>query len=195
MKSITRCSASGAAVLLFLCAAGCSHEVAAARRDASTASANLMTAAEFVRNAGQAGIFEVESAELALQKPSSDTVRAIARRLRDDHSKANAELLRLAGDKGLEAPQGPSAMQQATLERLGGLTGTEFDEQFVVEQRQAHRQAIDLFERVSRSLGDGGLQGFASRTLPTLREHAALLDGRPAPQPQSDAGRAGDQPK
>lgn len=61
------------------------------------------------------------------------------------------------------------AWQAATsLERL---KGAEFDRAYMQHMVQAHREAVQLFDRGSRDATDPQVKAFASSTLPTLRGH------------------------
>src|SRR5262245_15097643 len=65
-----------------------------------------ITDEEFVRQAVAGGMFEVKSAEFALDQSTSDKVKKFARELINDHTKANQELTALARRKGIAVPLG-----------------------------------------------------------------------------------------
>jgi predicted outer membrane protein len=60
---------------------------------------------------------------------------------------------------------------QQTLERLRGLSGEEFEQEYMQVQVDAHQMAIDLFEQYSENGDEEALKTFAEQVLPTLREH------------------------
>ena len=137
--------------------------------DASTAAA-ATDPATFVDKAGRAGAFEVEASKLAQTAGTSPDVKNFANRMVDDHTHAAAELKQAAGT--LTVPGEPSADQRAKLDALKGRTGADFDRQYASEVGvAAHEEAVALFDDYAKNGTDAGLKAFATKTLPTLREH------------------------
>ncbi|HVV92228.1 MAG TPA: DUF4142 domain-containing protein [Hyphomicrobiales bacterium] len=134
-----------------------------------------LTAQRFARAAAQGGMFEVQSSQAALQKSQNDEVKKFAQRMIDDHGKANDELQQLAEGEHLKIPPDLNKRNQAQLDQLQGLSGAAFDAEYLKDQRRAHRQAIHLFQRYADTGTDHSLQDWAKKTLPTLREHQAML--------------------
>ena len=60
---------------------------------------------------------------------------------------------------------------QMAMDRLGKLSGAEFDREYLKMDLNDHKKTIDLFEKQARSGRDAELKAFAEKTLPTLREH------------------------
>lgn len=60
----------------------------------------------FVTEAAEAGQSEVAHSQLALQRATNEDVKSYAKRMVDDHTKANQELMQLASSKGIALPQG-----------------------------------------------------------------------------------------
>lgn len=129
---------------------------------------------EFVANAGAGGLAEVQMGNLALQKASSADVKAFGQRMVTDHSAANDELSRLATAKGLALPTEPKADAKAAMDHLSSLTGAEFDNAYMQHMAEDHEKDVAEFEKAATSAGDADVKGFASKTLPTLREHLTL---------------------
>lgn len=131
---------------------------------------------EFVRKAVQAGVFEIESSRLALEKSSSGTVRAFATMTIDDHAKANQDLAEIARRNRGDVPDTLDLDHQKELENLRKLEGPEFDREYLECQVKSHDQAIALFERAAREAHDKELKDFATKTLPVLRKHRSHLE-------------------
>lgn len=60
---------------------------------------------------------------------------------------------------------------QMAMDRLGKLSGAEFDREYLKMDLNDHKKTVDLFEKQARSGRDAELKAFAEKTLPTLREH------------------------
>ena len=128
----------------------------------------------FVERAGGAGLAEVQIGTLALQKASSADVKAFAQRMVTDHSKGNEELQQLATAKGVALPAEIDGDHKAALNHLTSLSGTEFDKAYMQHMVDDHQKAVALFEGAAASAQDIELKAWATKTLPTLREHLQL---------------------
>jgi putative membrane protein len=128
----------------------------------------------FATKAAQDGMAEVALGELATRQASNEEVKQFAQRMVDDHSRANNELRELASRKGITLPGEMHAKHKALQDRLGKLSGADFDREYVRAMIKDHDSAVTLFERQSRSGGDPELKAWAEKTLPTLREHQRL---------------------
>ncbi|HEY3067708.1 MAG TPA: DUF4142 domain-containing protein [Methylomirabilota bacterium] len=129
---------------------------------------------EFVREAASGGRLEVELANLALQRSTSNAVRDFAQRLVTDHSAANAELTALAAQKGYSLPQSLNPKHAAVRDRLSALSGAEFDRQYMQEMVSDHNEDIAAFQREAQSGSDPDVKAWAAQKLPTLQQHLAL---------------------
>lgn len=117
----------------------------------------------FVRDAGSAGHFEVQSARLALERSQNVGVRGYATQtLKDATEMVNR--VKFINDNNVSAPMpsGPNATQQATLNRLASLSGPDFDREYM-------RSQIEVSEFLANTFRAYGANGEA----PTLRVYAA----------------------
>jgi putative membrane protein len=129
--------------------------------------------AGFVAKAAEAGAVEVALAKLAMSKATSPAVKTFATKMDADHGKANAELTRLAKEQSITVPDTNAAVTKATA-KLSAKTGAEFDREYMEMQVIAHQDAITLFEHESTQGTDATIKAFATRTLPTIREHQKM---------------------
>ena len=126
---------------------------------------------KFVRDAAQGGMAEVELGQLAAEKASSDDVKKFGQRMVDDHTKAGDQLKQVASSEGVQLPQGLSAKDKLTKERLSKLSGEQFDKAYMADMVKDHTQDVADFQRESKSGSDPAVKDFASQTLPTLQDH------------------------
>jgi putative membrane protein len=129
---------------------------------------------QFMRQAAQAGLFEVRKSELALTRSHNRQVRQFAAQMIRDHTKANQELKQLAARKGVRLPHRPNAHQRRIIRRLARLDGKQFDCAYMAVQVRAHLQAIAIFRREVRHGHDPAVKAYAARTLPVLRMHLRM---------------------
>jgi len=140
---------------------------------------------QFVTQAAMAGMAEVRAGELASQKASSPQVREFAQRMVDQQTRANAQLMQIAGAKGVAVPDELDRAHRQTIERMEKMTGAEFDRAYMKAQVSDHEKAVSLYERQAKSGRDEDLKSFAQAQLPTLREHLKMAR---ADMQQLDAG-------
>lgn len=127
----------------------------------------------FVAKATEAGAVEVAVGQLAVTKATSPAVKAFATRMVADHGKANSELARLAADQSIKVSDPSGAVSKATA-KLSSLTGAEFDRGYMEMMVTAHQNAVMLFEHESTRGSDATIKAFATKTLPTVREHQKM---------------------
>jgi putative membrane protein len=143
---------------------------------------------KFMTEAAQGGLAEVELGKLATEKGSSDQVKKFGQRMVDDHSKANDELKQLASSKGVNLPDQPKAKDKATKERLSKLNGAEFDRAYMQDMVKDHKKDVAEFNKESNSAKDSDVKQFASKTLPTLKDHLQQAQ-QIAPSGKSDSSK------
>ena len=160
MKAVTAVSFIAAALLTFAGLAG-----AQGLSDADR---------EFVKNAAQGGVAEVELGSLAAQRASRPVVKEFGAKMVKDHGAANAELATLAKSKGVDVPTALDSTHQALRDRLMALQGSDFDRAYMQEMVKDHTQDVAEFEKAAQTASDAELRGWAAAKLPTLREHLAL---------------------
>lgn len=136
--------------------------------------------AAFVDSAARAGLFEVESSKLALERATSPQLKQFAQMMIDDHNKANAELKELVD---AEKPAGVTSIpgemgsdRQAKIDDLRALrVVSEFEAKYKQLQIEVHQQALSLFENEAATGTSPALKDWAAQTLPKLQDHLGQI--------------------
>jgi len=129
---------------------------------------------QFVQKASAAGLAEVNFGKLATKQASSADVRKFAQHMVDDHTKANEDLLKVANKKRYTAARTMDAEHERLYRKLTGMSGAEFDREYMAGQVKDHKEAVSLFEKQSKNGKDEDLKKLAQETLPTLKEHLKM---------------------
>jgi putative membrane protein len=129
---------------------------------------------KFIEDAAEGGMMEVQVGQLAESKATDPSVKNFGETLVKDHTKANNELVQLANSKHVELPAGPSHGERRDIEKMGKLSGKDFDKKFVAMGVKDHEKDIKKFEKASGKVKDPELKAWIDKTLPTLREHLAM---------------------
>jgi putative membrane protein len=142
-----------------------------AKNVATTAKSRPAGDAHFAKEAAQGGMAEVKLGQLAQEKGSNDLVKSFAKRMVDDHSKANDKLKEVASRESITLPNDLSAKDQATYDRLSKLNGAAFDRAYARDMVKDHETDVAAFQKEANGGKTDSLKSFASETLPTLQDH------------------------
>jgi putative membrane protein len=128
----------------------------------------------FILKASIGGLQEVLAGKLAEQKATDSEIRSFGSRMVSDHSKADAQLMQLAKEKGYEKDMKIAGIAVPDM-MLNEATGKEFDRVYVHMMVPDHRSAVNLFQRYALTGKDPEIKAFAQQTLPILKEHLAAI--------------------
>ena len=120
----------------------------------------------FIQKAAGGGAQEVANGKMAEKEAKSAAVRSIAARMVADHTRINKELTALAKGKGVTF--------NTSGVRAQNLGSGDFDRTYLKWLEEVHRADIADFERAAKSSDDSELKAWASKTLPTLKQHLAM---------------------
>ena len=147
----------------------------------------------FVKDAASGGLFEVEIGKLAADKAASKQVKDFAKKMEQDHGKANTEIQQLASSKQVAIPEKLEGKHKSTYDRLAKLSGEKFDREYMKIMIDDHKTDVDKFKKEADSAKDPDVKQFASKTLPTLEKHLELAQstGQQLGANTSDGGLKG----
>ena len=100
---------------------------------------------DFVTRASNSNLFAIEESRLALDRTRAPQVTAFARRLVDDHRRAEAELQTAANGSGATVPLKLDHDHQARLTALRRKSGSDFDKIYVADQGENRSNALTLY--------------------------------------------------
>jgi putative membrane protein len=165
MKKST-CLAGALALGLVLPAAGLGTSLitaSTAHAQQNAGSGQTGGSVAFVRETGNAGRFEVQSSRLALERSQHVGVRGYAgQAAKDADEMVNRVKFINNANVGAAMPDGVNPDQQARLVQLSGLSGPDFDREYM-------RSQIEVGELLKQTFTDYGANGES----PTMRVYAA----------------------
>jgi putative membrane protein len=148
-----------------------SKDVAKEQNDNNATAKEEKKDADWAVDAADGGMFEVQTATLALTKASSPEVKKFAQMMVDDHTKANNELKATASQKGIALPDVMSEKCQKKYYDLDQKDKKDFDKEYIDQMVKDHDDDIDKFEKEANKGDDAELKSWASAKLATLRHH------------------------
>jgi putative membrane protein len=137
---------------------------------------------EFIKAAASNGMAEIQLGKLAASRASREAVQEFAKRLEKDHSEANVELLKIIDSQGLDVPRDMEPYLAAA-KHLESQKGDAFDRAYLQHIIQEHEEAIGHFTKEAQAGKNSQLKAYASKVLPTLREHLQRARDLAAGQP------------
>jgi putative membrane protein len=146
---------------------------------------------EFVQQAAQDDLAELELGHLAGQRAQDEGIRQLGQRLITDHRRAYSELVSLALTRGFVPPGHLPALRRIQVESLACLPLPAFESRIADNLIFDHRNAVARFQRECAHGDDPALREYAGRMLPTLEEHlrmALALQDRASSAASSAAG-------
>jgi len=139
----------------------------------AAASRTNIAAADFVKQAANSDMFEIQSSQMALNRTQDKEVRDFAQRMVRDHTQSSEKLK--AAAKGETVPTSLDQEHAQMLQRLQQASGSDFTQNYIQMQVAGHQQAVSLFENYAQNGDNADLKQFAQQTLPTLREHQHMI--------------------
>jgi putative membrane protein len=107
---------------------------AAVGRAADTKSSTAKLSSDdtnFIKEAAQGGLMEVQLGKLAQEKAADAKVKQFGKRMEQDHSKANDELKKIASDKGVQLSNDLDSKHKSNVDKLAKLSGADFDKRYM----------------------------------------------------------------
>jgi putative membrane protein len=141
----------------------------------TSAFAAKMPSDQFIKQAIEGNLFEVQAGQMAQMKGASDAVRKFGTILAEDHAQARDKSVQAAKAIGVMPPTAPSGTQRGLLDALSKLEGDSFDDHFVSIMLDDHMRDVEHY--AAQSKGNDAVAKYAAETLPKLREHLKTVQG------------------
>jgi putative membrane protein len=137
-------------------------------------STELKPDAEYAVMAANGGMLEVELGKLAQTKAASPKVVEFAKMMVEDHSKANKELMEIAGAKFITLPAILDNKKQKDYDDFAKMDKKDFDKAYTDYMVKDHKEDIDEFKKEAQDGKDPELKAFAAKHVPILEHHLQM---------------------
>ncbi|MBB5326657.1 DUF4142 domain-containing protein [Tunturiibacter gelidoferens] len=109
---------------------------------------------KFLAMAAQSDQNEIALSQLAEQKATNPAVKAFAEKMVKEHTQMTASMKPFADSWGLTAPTGPDPDAQKELDKLNGLSGNDFDKEYMDQMVTDHTKALKAFTTEAKDTKD-----------------------------------------
>jgi putative membrane protein len=140
-----------------------------------------MTDAQMLQTAAYSGLMEVATSKEAESRAGKDDANAniekFAKRMQEDHGKANKDLVKLAESKSIDLKQTLPERMKQQFDRMHAIEDdNEFLRQYLTQQVRAHQRSVKLFTAMSEHADDADVRAFGEKYLPALKEHLEMVE-------------------
>ena len=130
----------------------------------------------FLEKSSQGNVAEVELGKLALQKTHNPSVRAFAQKMIRDHETLAEKMKPFVESAGLTPSTSLNGEHQALYDKLNGLSGAEFDREYVTAMDKDHHQDLAQFRSELSSTQDPKLKAAVGSGEKVIAEHTRMID-------------------
>ena len=127
----------------------------------------------FMHKAAAGNLAEAELGRLAEQKATTPAVKEFGRWMNTDHTFANQWLIGLAKEINQSVQPTVTAKDHALMTKLRGLSGAQFDQQYLQAMVQDHQQDVAAFQTEAQQGQNPKIKGYAENVLPMIKQHLA----------------------
>ena len=131
---------------------------------------------QFLTTNSQDSVYELVTAQLAIQKAQSPQVEQLALTIFNDHAEFQRALLMLARQYNLNLPVELSSQDRSRVENLSSLQGAAFDREYTQDVIQANVSSVSEFQREASLVNNEDVKNFVNRFLRTQQEHLRLAN-------------------
>ena len=135
----------------------------------------MMSDVEIVRQVTLSNTAEIATSQLAVDKATNAEVKQFAQRMVDEHQAAQGQVDSLAVRLGTAATeQVPDTAAQALEQRrtaLQGMTGADFDREYMTMQVEMHQATLDMLNRAANATQNADLKSTLQTMIPAVQSH------------------------
>jgi putative membrane protein len=117
--------------------------------------------ARFLSTMTQCHIQQIKLGQLAQKRSGSSEVKAIGKRMEQEHMLKLREVIALAKKKSISIPSAPNEMARATYASLSILTGAEFDKAYHTAIAEAQKIEASVSDRATLAATDPEIKAMA----------------------------------
>ncbi|HEX4272196.1 MAG TPA: DUF4142 domain-containing protein [Rhizomicrobium sp.] len=131
----------------------------------------------FADIAGQADIYEIKAAQMALRRTHREDVKDFARQMIEDHTRTSEDLKSMLGsmNEPMEPPRKLNVLFQTLIDDLSGASDDNFDKRYLAQQEGVHSAAVTL-TKTYRDRGDNSaLRELAKLAVPLYEGHLQMV--------------------
>lgn len=129
------------------------------------------TDAQFLVNAAEISLTEIQLGQLAQQKSKMEDVKDLGKMMEEAHQTSFKKLTALALKKNITIPTSLTDNALIAYKKLTDILEVDFDKEYSNMMVEGHREAIAKFDKASVESKDADIKEWASTTVSSLHTH------------------------
>jgi len=131
----------------------------------------------FITKAMEGGMAEVQLGQLAQEKSQSNDVKQFAAKMVNDHGQMGDKWLKpVAQQMGIDPPSGPSKHDKKEMEKLQGLSGQDFDREYITMMVKDHQKDLKEFQSEAQAAQDPTVKQIAEKGSQVIQQHLQIIE-------------------
>lgn len=130
----------------------------------------------FVSEALKGGMAEVQMGQLAAEKGESGDVKKFGQKMVADHTKLGDQMKHVADQIGVTVPKSPTMLQQVEIKKLSGLSGDQFDREYIRDMVKDHKQDLKDFKKEADTGKSSLVKEAASQGSDVISDHLSMIE-------------------
>jgi putative membrane protein len=130
----------------------------------------------FEQSVMESDAIEVQLGQLAQAKSQSDDVKQFGQKMVENRTRLNDQLKPIAEKLDVREPKEPSKKDRQLIAKLEGLSGPQFDEEYIKAVVKDQRQDVKDFKSASESAQDPNLLQAAKQDTDVLAKHLQVIE-------------------
>jgi len=126
---------------------------------------------DFMARATEVHLAHLDMARVARMHSNNGAVKSYAGTVLKDYQEGLQDLARLMRDKNIAQPDTFDGETKQDIDRMGTLSGSEFDREFINMMVSGHQKTLELFRSVSFTAHDTEVQDYVDGMIPKLDKH------------------------
>lgn len=131
---------------------------------------------QFLTKASQGNYDEIQLSKLAETKATNPQVKAFAHKMVVDHTALGHQMMPFAQAWGLTPPASLDPDHQAEYDKLSGLSGADFDKEYMSVMDKDHHEALDLFTKEAQTTTDAKFKVAVMHGKSVVAAHTQMAD-------------------
>ncbi|HZV44673.1 MAG TPA: DUF4142 domain-containing protein [Saprospiraceae bacterium] len=127
--------------------------------------------AQFLVDADEIHMMEIQLGQLAQKKSSSADIKELGRSMEEQYHDSHTRLIALAKQKLVTLPTITTKKAQAAYDKLNEKSDMQFDKAYCNLMVSEHKEAVAKFEKASENSKDHDIKVWALATLPLIKVH------------------------
>jgi putative membrane protein len=130
----------------------------------------------FLKDALEGGMVEVQLGQLAAQKGSSEDVKSFGQKMVDDHTQMGNAISQVAQGVGVTPPSGLSKKDKEMVAKLGQLSGSQFDDAYIRAMVKDHKKDDDAFKTEAQNAAIPAVKQAAAQGEHVIAGHLQMIE-------------------